>query len=157
MSPKFKPWLLLGIIFIVGVVTGSALTIGLGPHFMRPPVPREMKGHWMAHLIRDLNLTDDQQAKIQPILTDADSKLQALRHDEVERGAQIFKAADDQIAALLSPEQKAELLRMEAEREKMFSGHMRQNRRPHEGPNDDGGMPPPPSAPSTNAAPPPGP
>ncbi len=166
MRPEFKPWLLLGIIFVVGVVTGSALTMGLAPHFMHPPVPREMKGHWMAHLIRDLDLTDEQQAKIQPILADADAKLQALRHDEVEHGAQIFKAADEQIAALLRPDQKVELLRMEAEREKMFSGHMRQwgpshrepeDRRPPPGPNGDGGMLPPPPAPATNAPPPPGP
>ena len=125
MSSQIKPWLLLGAIFIVGVVTGSALTVGLGPHFMHSPGPRDMKKHWMTHLTQELNLTADQQAKIQPILTDAETKIQALHRDEMEHGAQIFKAVHDQISALLTPDQQVELLKVESEREKKFSDHMR--------------------------------
>src|ERR1700683_4999799 len=33
MSSQLKPWLLLAVIFVVGVVTGSALTMGLGSYF----------------------------------------------------------------------------------------------------------------------------
>ena len=149
MSSKLKPWLLLAVIFIVGVVTGSALTIGLGPHishFMHPPGPHDMKKHWMEHLTHKLNLTADQQAKIEPILADAETKFQSLHRDEMERGAQIFKSSNDQISALLTPEQKVELQQMESEREKMFSGHM------HHHDDSDDRMPSPPGAP-TNAAP----
>jgi len=162
MSSQLKSWLLLEVIFIVGIVTGSALTIGLAPHFMHPPGEQQMKHHLMAHLVKRLNLTTDQQAKIQPIVADAESKIQSLQRDEVERGSQIFKAANEQISALLTPEQKVELQKMESEREKMFSGHMRSRGAPHDGgPGgmhhhdgpDDGRMPPPPDAP-TNAAPP---
>jgi Spy/CpxP family protein refolding chaperone len=158
MSPKFKPWLLLGGIFVIGVVTGSALTIGLGPHFMHGSGERDMRKHWMAHLTAELNLTADQQAKIQPILADAEGKIQALRHEQVEHGYEIFKAADEQISALLTPDQKVELQKMEAEREKMFAGHMHPpgSMFNHDGPDDR--MPPPPPAPSGspgNPAPPP--
>ena len=73
MSSQFKPWLVLAIIFIVGVVTGSALTIGLAPHFKHPPAPPQMKRHWMEYLTQRLDLTADQQAKIQPIVADATS------------------------------------------------------------------------------------
>src|ERR1039458_8657721 len=125
MSFKFKPWLVLGVIFIVGVVTGSALTIGLGPHFRHPPRAGEMKKRWLMHLAEQLKLTADQQAKIEPILTDAESQIQSVHRDEVSRGSQIIKAANDQISALLTPEQKVELQKMESDREKMFSGHMR--------------------------------
>ncbi len=155
MSAKFKPWLLLGVIFIVGVVTGSALTIGLAPHFMHPPGELPMRRHWMAYLNQRLNLTADQQAKIQPIVADAETRFHSLHRDEVERGSQIYKAANGQIAALLTPEQKVELQKMESEREKMFSGHMRRwapsrdgaDNMHHSGRPDDGMMPPPPSAP----------
>ena len=162
MSSQVKPWLLLSVIFIVGILTGSALTIGLGPHFMRSPGELPMKRHWMEYLTQRLNLTADQQAKIQPIVADAETKIQAMHRDEVEHGSQIIKATNDQISALLTPEQKVELQKMESEREKMFLGHMRPWGLSHEGPggmfhhggpNDDGGMPPSPSAP-TNAAPP---
>ena len=158
MSSQLKPWLLLGIIFIVGVVTGSALTIGLGPHFMHTPGAPQMKRLWMRHLVERLNLTSDQQAKIQPILTDAENQIQSLHREEIDHGAQIFKETNDRIAALLTPGQKVELQKIENEREKMFSGHIHH----HGGPGDDGGAPPPPPPPppppsgaSTNAAPPP--
>ena len=168
MSSKFKPWLLLAVIFIVGVVTGSALTIGLAPHFMRAQGPRDMKQHWMEYLTRELNLTPDQQTKIEPILTDAEIKVRSLHREEVEQGSQIIKAADIQISALLTPGQKVELQKMESDREKLFSGHMRPWGAQREGPGgmrrragpDDGMTPPtPPPAPNapTNAAPPPGP
>ena len=160
MSSKLKSWLLLGVIFIVGVITGSALTIGLGSHFMHQPGEQQMKRHLMAHLVNRLNLTADQQVKIHPIVADAETKIQSLQRDEVERGSQIFKAANEQISALLTPEQKVELQKMESEREKMFSGHMRPWGPPHDGPGglrhhggpDGDRMPPPPDAP-TNAAP----
>jgi Spy/CpxP family protein refolding chaperone len=150
MSSKLNPWLVLAVIFIVGAVTGSALTIGLGSHFKHPP-GEQMKRHWMANLVERLHLTADQQAKIQPIVTDAETRIQALHRDEVERGSQIFKSAHDQISALLTPDQQAEMQKMESEREKMFSGHMH-----HHGGIDDGSIipPPPPPVPPTNAAPP---
>lgn len=155
MSPKIKPWLLLGGIFVIGVVTGAALTIGLGPHFarfMHPPVPaqHDMRKNWMAHLTKALNLSADQQAKIQPIVTDASTKLQALHHDEMEQGSQIFKTANDQISALLTPDQKAEMQKMEEERQKTFPGHMHPGGGFHHGGPDDQ-MPPPPAPPPASA------
>src|SRR5277367_5385547 len=113
MSSNLKPWLVLGIIFIVGVVTGSALTVGLTPLFMHPPGEQQMKVRWMARLTQDLHLTADQQSKIQPILADGSIKIQALHRDEMERGSQIFKAVNEQISPYLTPEQKLELQKME--------------------------------------------
>jgi Spy/CpxP family protein refolding chaperone len=157
MSSKLKPWLALSVIFIAGILTGAALTVGLGSHFLHPPGEQQMKRHWMTHLTERLNLTADQQAKIQPILADAATKIQSLHRDEVERGSQIIKGIDDQISPILTPEQKVELQKMESEREKMFSGHMRLREGPggmhHRGGADDEKTPPPPDAP-TNAAPP---
>jgi len=143
MSSRLKPWLLLAVIFIVGIVTGAALTIGLGSHFMHPPGEQQMRSHWMAQLVQRLNLTADQQAKIQPIVTDAETKIQSLHRDEVDRGSQIFKAAHDQISALLTPEQNVELQKLESDREKRFSEHMHR----HDG-TDNGGKPPPSVAPT---------
>ena len=148
MSAKVKPWLVLAVIFIAGILTGVGLTIGLGPHFKRPPEQRGAKDHMLDFLTHRLNLTTDQQAKVQPITADAEAKLHALHHEELERGSQIFKAMDDQISALLTPAQQAELQQVESEREKMFSGHMHPWGPPggmfhHDGP--DGNAPPPPA------------
>jgi len=162
MSSKLKSWLLLAVIFVVGIITGSTLTIGLAPHFMHPPGARDMKRHWMRYLTRELSLTTDQQAKIQPIVADAVTRIHSVHRDEVERDSQIFKAADEQISSLLTPGQKMELQKMESDREKRFSDHMRPWDPPHDAPPDmhhhegpgDGGTPPPPAMPA-NAAPPP--
>jgi Spy/CpxP family protein refolding chaperone len=149
MSPKLKPWLLVCGIFVIGVVTGSALTVGLGSRFLHPGQGGyNMKAHWMTRLTDRLHLTADQQAKIQPILADADTKFQALIKDERQSGSQIFKDADEKIEAILTPDQQVELKKMEAEREKMFAGHMH----PGGGNFNHGGQvghmpPPPPTAP----------
>ena len=147
MSTKFKPWLVLAVIFLAGVLTGTALTIALAPHFDRMPASRDLRQHWMTRLTDRLKLTADQQTKIQPILTDASTKIQALHRDEIQRGSQIFKAANEQIATLLTPDQQVEMQKMEAEREKMFSGHVHH----HNGNGDDGGTPA--AGPTTNAPP----
>ncbi len=167
MSSRVKSWLLLSVIFIAGVVTGSALTYGLGPHFARPPNPQQMKRLWMIQLVQRLNLTADQQAKIQPILAEAETRIQNLHREEVDGGARIIKETDNQIAAVLTPAQNAELQKMEEEREKRFADHLRlrnsqrdrdggspDDMRPHDD-SDGGGVPPPPPppAPPTNAAP----
>jgi len=171
MSSTLKPWLLLAVIFVVGVVTGSALTIGLGPRFMHAPGAQQMKRAWMAHLTQRLSLSEDQQTKIRPMIADADVKIHALHHDEIVRVSQIFKETDDQIAAVLTPAQQTELKKMESEREKMVPARMRPwggpgregpgGAPPEPGPNDVNGAPPPPLPPvqspassgSTNGAP----
>ena len=161
MSSKLKSWLLLSGIFVVGIVTGSALTFGLASYFKPPLGPHEMQKHWMVRLTHELNLTADQQVKIEPILADAEIKFQSLHREEVGRGSQIYKAADDQISALLTPEQKVQLQKMESEREKMFSGHLHPWGAAHDGSGDthhhegaDNGVPPPP--PPAPPPPPPG-
>lgn len=151
MSSSLKPWLVLGIIFIAGILTGSALTIGLASHFRHSPGAQQVKRLWMAQLVRRLNLTADQQAKIEPILADANTQIQSLHRAEMEHGSQIFKTANDQISALLTPDQKVELQKIESERKKRFSDHMRPWGPPPHGAPDDDGMPPPSNA-TTNAA-----
>jgi protein CpxP len=163
MTANFKPWLVLAVIFVAGILTGASLTIALSPHLTHAPGPHDMRKSWMARLTERLNLTADQQAKIQPIVTDAETKIQALHREEVGRGSQIFKSAHDQISALLTPAQQVELQKMENERKKMFSSHMHPGEPPHEGAGDshapggpgdvDGTPGPPPNDASTNAPP----
>lgn len=152
MSSKVKSWLLLTVIFVVGIVTGAALTVGLASHFLHPgPGMQQMKELWMMHLNTQLNLTADQQAKIQPLLNEAGNQIQALHREEVGRSFQIIKTTDEKISAFLTPEQKVALQKMESEREQMFIGRMRGwGPGPHGGP---GGMPPPHGGPGDGMGP----
>jgi Spy/CpxP family protein refolding chaperone len=145
MTSKLKPWLFLALIFAAGIMTGVALTIVLGPRSKSEPDAQQMKNHWMLHLTHQLNLTADQQAKIDPILTDAENKIQAARKENFENVSQIFKKANAQIATILTPDQQAELEKMSKEmdrdHDRMFPGH-HQWGGPHGGPGGPGGSPP---------------
>jgi Spy/CpxP family protein refolding chaperone len=150
MSALLKPWLILATIFIAGMAAGGALTFALSAHFMHPPDEAKMQGNLMNFLTRRLDLTPDQQAKIQPIVVDATTQLRSLHREEIDHGAKIMKEADDKIAAILTPQQQAELQVIEKEREKMFSGHMHPwgaGPMHHHGGPDDGPPPQPQPAP----------
>jgi len=122
---RAKPWLVMGLIYVVGIITGAALMFGFRSDWSHPPDARQLRSHWLVHLTQRLNLTADQQAKIQPILSQAGDDIQKLHRDEVDRLSQIMAKANDQIATLLTPAQQAELKEMESERERTFDGHMR--------------------------------
>jgi Spy/CpxP family protein refolding chaperone len=134
----FKPWLVLALIFLAGVGTGILLTVGVGSHFRHQLGMESMKQHWLGWLTSRLDLTADQKAKIDPILTDAMTQLQALHHDEIDKASHIMEAANTQISALLTPDQKTKLEQMESERQREFSGHAHPWMHPGEG-----GTPPP--------------
>ncbi len=153
MSPKLKPWLVLAVIFIAGVLTGVALNVALSSHSNKPPGQHDFGKSIMTKITERLKLTPDQVTKIQPIIEDTAAKVRALHHEEMQRGADIFKANDDAIAAFLTPDQKAELQKMREEREKMFASHHH-----HDGLDDGGGPPPPtplPPPPTGSTTPPP--
>ena len=157
MSPALaRPWVIMALIFVLGGVTGSLLTIGFGSRFEPapppPPGPQEMGNRWMMHLTHRLNLTDDQQAKIRPWVMDAETQIVAKYHENVGAISKIMEAANAKIAQVLTPGQQAALKQMESERERMFMHHMH-GRGPdddfhHHGPGDHPPGPPPNSTPS---------
>jgi len=169
MSGTLKPWLILAVIFVAGGFTGSALTMVFSGHFMHPP--DDMRQAWLGRLTRQLNLTPDQQARIEPILRDTADKVKKIHQEEFDKIRPILQASDDQIAAILTPEQKAELKQMAAKRDEDFQRRQRQwgshNGGPdgmHDGGHFHGGgypplpppgpgpvQPPPPAPPPTNA------
>lgn len=147
IAQQLKLWLVLALIFLLGVATGVSLTIGMSPRFRHSPGAQQMKARMLMSLTRRLNLTPDQQTRIQPILADIAMQMQAVHREEVGRISQIMEKADSQMASILTPEQQTELQRMqkemESERDRMAPGHMHPwggPGGPHGGP---GGMMPP--------------
>jgi Spy/CpxP family protein refolding chaperone len=146
MTPKLKPWLFLSLIFIAGIMTGTALTVVYSSHFLKPPGAQQMKDRWKTLLIQRLNLNADQQAKIEPILTDSENQIQVARRDNMQTVSQIIEKTNAQIAAILTPNQQAALEKMSKEmmdrNRDRFPGHMHQWGGPHGGPGGPGGPPP---------------
>ena len=104
----------------------------------------------LKRMTKEFNLTADQQAKIKPILVDAQKKMEDMRSDPIadrqtmrQKMMQIRQGTNDQVRALLDDKQKEKFDKQEQERQDRM-----QNRRGGgpggPGGDDQGGNPPPP-------------
>jgi len=95
-----------------------------------------------AMLAKKLNLTSDQQAKVQDILKSQQSQMETLRSDSSLSNAdrhtkmmEIRKSSDDQIRALLDPDQQKKWDQMQSDRGQ-WPGHNGNNHNPPPPPPD---------------------
>ena len=72
---------------------------GPGPHHM-------MMGNPFDHLAKDLNLTDDQKTKVQPIIDQTKPQMAAIHKEAMEKMHALLESAGAQIRPLLTPEQQ---------------------------------------------------
>ncbi|MFZ0829119.1 MAG: hypothetical protein WAO02_17030 [Verrucomicrobiia bacterium] len=105
----FKLLLLVALVFLAGVVVGVVGTravvrrvvgeIILHPETVQPRMER--------NLTLRLRLDDDQRVKLHAILSDTHEQLQGLRKEYRPKVILVLSKANDQITALLTPEQQA--------------------------------------------------
>ena len=84
-----------------------------------------------------LSLTDDQKAKLRPIITDENQQMEVLRNDnsmtqqqKIDKANQIRAQASPKIKAILTPEQLQKLAEMQQERVRQ---QQQQNQQPAPG------------------------
>ena len=87
-----------------------------GPHHMMMANPLE-------HLSKDLNLTDDQKAKVQPIIDQTKPQIAAIHKEAMEKMHAVMENAGNQIRPLLTPEQQTKLDAMKKAHEDMRKAH----------------------------------
>ena len=87
-----------------------------GPHHMMMENPLE-------HLSKDLNLTDDQKAKVQPIIDQTGPQIAAIHKEAMEKLHAVMENAGNQIRPLLTPEQVTKLDAMKKAHEDMRKAH----------------------------------
>jgi len=63
----------------------------------------------LEHLTKSLNLTPDQQAKVQPILDQARPQIFAIHQDAAQKTKTVITNTVEQIRPLLTPEQQKKL------------------------------------------------
>src|SRR5690242_14747212 len=115
---RFKPWLLLVLVFIAGIGVG-AVGVRLFVHrvMFHPEIIPQKIEHDLA---ADLNLSPEQKAQVHQIMEKSQAQFRAMRerfHPEI---AKIFKEADDQIASILTPEQRVKFEKYRAEKQKRW-------------------------------------
>jgi hypothetical protein len=92
---------LLTLIAIGAISAGLAIAQGEGPGGFHHG------GNPLEHLSKSLNLTADQQAKVQPILDAAKPQLQAIHQDAMTKAKAIHDNVMSQIRPLLTAQQQA--------------------------------------------------
>jgi Spy/CpxP family protein refolding chaperone len=85
---------------------------GPGPHHMMMENPFD-------HLTKDLNLTDDQKTKVQPIIDQTKPQMAAIHKEAMEKMHALLESAGAQIRPLLTPEQQVKFDAMKKAHEDM--------------------------------------
>src|ERR1043165_4456760 len=119
---------------LITLLTASALTLGglvyvhagdpgmkhdhhgPGPHSM-------MKGNPLDHLSKDLDLTDDQKAKVQPIIDQTKPQIEAIHQEAMQKMHALLENAGAQIRPLLAPQQQQKFDAMKKAHEDMRKAH----------------------------------
>jgi hypothetical protein len=118
------------LVFLAGGMTG-AFIVGSQTHHLFFGAYRGAISERMRHRLRtQLRLTDEQMAKISPVIDKAATQLEAIRTETGRRVHETFLEAHREIAADLTPEQRAKLQAIEERHRRRFQ----RMRRPGESP-----------------------
>jgi Spy/CpxP family protein refolding chaperone len=138
-----KPWkviLAFTGIFLAGILVGGLVTLRVVRNFShRLPMSEQFGPQLMRRLTTQLDLTPEQQEKMKPIVSQAAEELRQLRRTTQRTTESVIVRMQGEIAALLTPAQKAkldDLVAQQRERMKRFSEERARRQRE--------GLPPPP-------------
>jgi Spy/CpxP family protein refolding chaperone len=89
------------------LVTAGLIVLG-GFSVLQAQNPRGggAKGHRLEQLTDGLNLTPDQQAKVQPLIDQAKPQISDIRRQAMEKIKSVITSTASQIRPLLTPEQQ---------------------------------------------------
>ena len=116
---------------IITITTAAALSLaGLiyleakepddhGPKPEHGPGPLHMMANPFDHLSKELNLTDDQKAKVQPIIDQTKPQLAAIHKEAMEKMHALMESTGAQIRPLLTPPQQQKFDAMKKAHEDM--------------------------------------
>ncbi|HSQ25408.1 MAG TPA: hypothetical protein VLN44_13375 [Pyrinomonadaceae bacterium] len=102
---RLKVWLVLVVVFVLGSITGAALT-GLYRSRSGSARPERNPHERFEKMRSELNLNDEQTKAISSILDEARNEYRALRGELRPRFEEPRQKARARIRALLSPEQQ---------------------------------------------------
>ena len=135
---QFSKWKTIGYaaaIFVTGGISGGALGVYEARTHLFSEMPRDsdIALRMRERLQKRLDLTDDQMAKINPIIDATAAQLRTIRMDTMQRLNKVFDDSYAKVAAVLTPDQKAKLDEMDKERRAMMQQHWQENHH-HPGP-----------------------
>jgi len=106
---KFKLILLLALVFFAGLIAGVVVTRAVVRRVVQQAIlhPERVQAVIERRLTRQLRLDPGQQMKLDGILTDTHGQLKDLRNQYLPQFVLVLSNTDEQITAILTPEQQA--------------------------------------------------
>ena len=127
------------LVFIAGAMTGAFVAVMHTRHvFVEVHNPELVATQMKERLRSDLNLTDEQIAKISPIMEKTSAQLEQIRMETGQRVHDVFKDSHREIGAFLTDEQKGKLQEMEKRHRRWIHGHGGPGPHHHPPPPDEG-------------------
>ena len=120
-----KVWLVLVVVFVLGSVTGGAVT---GFYHTMARGDRPTARDRFDKMRRDLNLADDQTKSVSAILDETRNEYKALRAELRPRFEEPRQKARTKIRALLTPEQQQKFDAMVAQQDAQREGDQKKQR-----------------------------
>lgn len=111
-----------------GLAFGSLISVNAEPENDGGAHRHGGPGGWrdhnpMEHLTKKLDLTAEQQAKVQPIIDQGKPQMQAIHQEAMQKAKAVMDNTMDQIRPLLTPEQQQTLDAMKKRHEEMHNAH----------------------------------
>ena len=123
MKTRLGILLALLVVFAAGAASGWAYGQRAGrTRAMRPPPPDDMQKHVVDSLRKDLTLTAEQVAKVEPIVRDTVAKISELRRTSGREMREAIKAQHLRFKEFLTDAQWTKLQEVEANRWKRHGG-----------------------------------
>jgi gas vesicle protein len=111
-------------IFLAGAIAGGLIGFDVAhERVIAPPQTDVMARHIMQKLRSELKLTDDQAAKIEPIVRENSQAIQAIHQEASEKTFRQIKQSQARFAPHLTAEQQQRLQAMNQERESSLRKH----------------------------------
>jgi Spy/CpxP family protein refolding chaperone len=113
---------------VLTLVAAGAIALGGFVMVQAQPGPGgggRLHGHGfgLRHLTEKLNLTSDQQTKVQPILDQAKPQIAAIHQEAMQKAKGVMDSTLSQIRPLLTPEQQKKLDAIQKARQDMMNAH----------------------------------
>lgn len=132
-SKTWKLVLLLGGIFLGGMVVGGALTLHFGQQFIqRRTNPEQWGPERLRMLARHLDLSPGQMEQLRPVVHRNMSELAELRQDAFRETRRVLERLEQEIAAVLTPEQKVKFKELNEELRERARRQMERRRQERE-------------------------
>jgi len=108
------------LVFLAGGMTGAFIAASQTHHLFFGPYRGAISDRIRHRLSAQLRLTDEQMAKISPIIDKTATQLETIRTETARRVHETFAEAHREIAADLTPEQRSKLQAIEERHRRWF-------------------------------------